>query len=225
MKAGPSSGDDRQGGLRVAALVLAAGAGSRMGGRPKSLLEFDGVALIQRLLTALSHAGVDPVVVVLGHHAEHIAPLVQTFPVTLVRNPRPDEGQVSSLRCGLAAVDAEADAVLVALADQPLVNAQDIGSLISAWEQRPAGREVLVPEVAGEPGNPVMFSAKVREQILAGAAHVGCREWRSAHPDAVQMFRTDNRHFKIDLDTEEDMARFARETGQLLRWPATLLPS
>ena len=208
--------------LVVGAVLLAAGEGARMGGRPKSLLELGGVPLIRRQLIALSGAGIDEVVVVLGHHAELIEPMVQDFPVTLVRNPRPDDGQVSSLRIGLAALAGKLDAVLVALADQPLINAQDITSLIAAYKKRPEGTSVVVPTVAGEPGNPVVFGNEVREQILAGDANVGCRQWRAAHPAAVHAFVTDNRRFKVDVDTEEDIVRFERDTGHRLRWPAGL---
>jgi len=116
--------------LAVGAVLLAAGSGSRMGQRPKSLLELGGVPLIRRQLIALSGAGMDEVVVVLGHYAERIEEAVKEFPVTLVRNPDPDAGQVSSLRLGLQALSPKTDAVLVALADQPLINSQDINDLI-----------------------------------------------------------------------------------------------
>ena len=115
--------------LAVGAVLLAAGSGSRIGHKPKSLLELGGVPLIRRQLIALSGAGVDEVVVVLGHHAELIEPVVQDFPVTLVRNLSPDDGQVSSQRLGLGALTGKLDAVIVALADQPLINAQDITAL------------------------------------------------------------------------------------------------
>lgn len=205
--------------LVVGAVLLAAGAGERIGHRPKCLLELGGVPLIRRQLIALSGAGVDEVVVVLGHHADAIEPVVQTFPVTLVRNPDPDAGQVSSQRIGLAALAGKLDAVIVALADQPLVNAQDIGALIGAWKKRPEGTRVVVPQVGGERGNPVIFGADVRDEILAGAADVGCRQWQAAHADAVAPFVTDNRRFRVDIDTEEDRLRFERETGHALRWP------
>ena len=208
--------------LTVGAVLLAAGAGSRLGGRPKSLLELGGVPLIRRLLIALSGAGVDELVVVLGHHADLIEPQVTAFPVTVVRNPRPDDGQVSSLRIGLAALGGKLDAMLVVLADQPLIHAQDITSLIGAWKKRSDGSQVLVPQVGGEPGNPVMFSAEVRDQILAGDAQVGCKQWRAAHPEAVAWFETDNRRFRVDVDTPEDLAAFERSTGHVLRWPAAL---
>jgi CTP:molybdopterin cytidylyltransferase MocA len=206
----------------VGAVLLAAGSGSRIGRRPKSLLELGGVPLIRRQLIALSGAGVDEVVVVLGHHAEAIEPVVQTFPVTLVRNPHPDDGQVSSQRLGLGALTGKLDAVIVALADQPLIQSQDISDLIGAFKKRPAGTSVVFPQVGGEPGNPVMFSAEVREQILAGEAQVGCRQWRGAHPEAAAPFVTDNRRYRVDIDTEEDLARFQHETGHRLVWPAFL---
>jgi len=206
----------------VGAVLLAAGAGSRLGHKPKSLLELGGVPLIRRQLIALSGAGVDEVVVVLGHHADLIEPVVQTFPVTVVRNPNPDDGQVSSQRCGLAALTGKLDAVIVALADQPLLNAQDITALIGAFKKRPEGTQVVYPQVAGERGNPVIFTNDVREQILAGEANVGCRQWQAAHADAVFPFVTDNRRYKVDIDTVEDLERFARDTGHPLRWPATV---
>jgi CTP:molybdopterin cytidylyltransferase MocA len=209
----------------VGAVLLAAGSGSRMGHRPKSLLELGGVPLIRRQLIALSGAGVDEVVVVLGHHAALIEPVVQTFPVTLVRNPQPDDGQVSSLRLGLAALGGRLDAVIVALADQPLINAQDITALIGAFKKRPEGASVVFPEVGGQRGNPVVFSQEVREQILAGAANVGCRQWQAANPQAVAAFVTDNRRYRVDVDTPEDLETFARETGHVLRWPAALAPA
>ncbi len=208
----------------VGAVLLAAGAGSRLGHRPKSLLELGGVPLIRRQLIALSGAGVDEVVVVLGHHADLIEPAVMTFPVTLVRNPRPDEGQVSSQRLGLAALSGKLDAVIVALADQPLINAQDITALIADFKKRPPGTSVVYPEVNGERGNPVMFTAEVREQILAGAANVGCRQWQAANAAAVAPFVTDNRRYRVDIDTPEDIERFARDTGHALRWPVALAP-
>jgi len=204
----------------VGAVLLAAGSGSRIGKRPKCLLELGGVPLIRRQLIALSGAGVDEVVVVLGHHAEWIEPVVQDFPVTLVRNPRPDDGIVSSQRIGLAALAGRLDAVIVALADQPLINAQDIAALIGAWKKRPAGSSVVFPQMGGQRGNPVIFGAEVREQILAGAADVGCRQWQAAHPDALAPFDTDNRRYRVDIDTPDDLERFERETGHALRWPA-----
>jgi molybdenum cofactor cytidylyltransferase len=210
----------------VGAVLLAAGAGARLGGRPKALLELGGVPLILRQLIALSGAGVDEVVVVLGHHAEAVEAAIRAFPITLVHNPAPDDGQASSVRVGLRSLSPKVDAVIVALADQPLIDAQDIVALIGAYKKR-GDAAMVVPRVAGaggnpQPGNPVMFDAALREQWLDGNANLACRQWREAHPERVRWFDTDNRRYRVDIDTPEDLERFARSTGHVLSWPSTL---
>jgi molybdenum cofactor cytidylyltransferase len=210
--------------LVVGAVLLAAGAGSRLGGRPKSLLELGGVPLIRRQLIALSGAGVDELVVVTGHHAEMIEAAVREFPLTLARNPAPDDGQASSVRVGLRALAGKIDAVIVALADQPLLNSQDITALIAAFKNR-GEAAMVVPRVAGEPGNPVIFEAGLRDEWLAGDVNAACRRWREAHPQRVHWFDTDNSRYRVDIDTPEDLQRFTERTGHELRWPAALMPA
>jgi len=212
--------------MTVGAVVLAAGAGSRLGGRPKALLELGGVPLILRQLVALSGAGVDEVVVVTGHHAEAIEAAVRPFPITLAHNATPDDGQPSSVRIGLQALSPKLDAVMVALADQPLINEQDITALIGAFKKR-GDASMVVPRVASEdgellPGNPVIFDAALREEWLAGGADLACRKWRLANPERLHWFDTDNRRYRIDIDTPEDLDRFAATTGHTLQWPAGL---
>ncbi|WP_213958515.1 MULTISPECIES: NTP transferase domain-containing protein [unclassified Variovorax] len=211
--------------MTVGAVLLAAGAGSRLGGRPKALLELGGVPLILRQLIALSGAGVDEVVVVLGHHAEAVEAAVRTFPITLVHNPDPDAGQPSSVRIGLQALSPRLDAVMVALADQPMIDAQDVIDLIGAFKKR-GDAAMVVPRVREEggetsPGNPVIFDAALRDEWLAGDANLACRKWRQAHPERVRWFDTDNRRYRIDIDTPEDIERFAAATGHRLTWPAS----
>lgn len=205
--------------MAVGAVLLAAGAGSRLGHRPKPLLELGGVPLIRRQLIALSGAGVDEVVVVTGHHAEAIESAVEEFPVTLVRNTRPDGGQAASVRLGLAALSTKIDAVIVALADQPLINAQDIAALIGAFKKRD-GAAMVVPRVGGAPGNPVIFESALRDEWLAGDVGAACRRWRDANPARVRWLDSDNQRYRIDIDTEADLVRFTERTGHVLRWPA-----
>lgn len=209
--------------MTVGAVLLAAGAGSRLGGKPKSLLELGGVPLVMRQLIALSGAGVDELVVVLGHHAQAIEAAIGQFPITLVHNPAPDEGQASSVRLGLQALSSRVDAVMVALADQPLIDAQDITALISAFRKR-GDKSMVVPRVqaadgSSAPGNPVIFDAALREQWLAGSANLTCRNWRENHPDRVCWMETQNQHYRMDIDTPEDLQRFEQATGHRLVWP------
>jgi molybdenum cofactor cytidylyltransferase len=241
--------------MTVGAVLLAAGAGSRLGRRPKALLELGGVPLILRQLIALSGAGVDEVAVVLGHHADAVEAAVRHFPITLVRNPacvdprprdttsapqgdtklsleRPgdsfvaDDSQASSVRVGLQALSPRLDAVIVALADQPLINEQDITALIGAFKKR-GHAAMVVPRVNSaegrrEPGNPVIFEAALRDEWLAGTADGACRRWRQANPERVRWLDTDNRRYQVDIDTPEDLERFANSTGHLLTWPRSL---
>jgi molybdenum cofactor cytidylyltransferase len=207
----------------LGAVLLAAGAGARLGGRPKALLELGGVPLIMRQLITLSGAGVDEVVVVLGHHAGAIEPVILHLPITIVHNPAPDDGQVSSVRIGLRALSPRLDALMVALADQPLINEQDITALIGAFKKR-GDAAMVVPRVKTEdgaalPGNPVIFDAALRDEWLAGSADLACRKWRLAHPDRVRWFETDNRRYRVDIDTPEDLQRFTATTGHTLLWP------
>lgn len=215
--------------MSVGAVLLAAGAGRRLGGRPKALLQLGGVPLVVRQLIALSGAGVDEVAVVLGHHADAVEAAIGQFPITLVRNAQPDAGQASSVRLGLQALSPRLDAVIVAPADLPLIDAQDIVALIGAYRKR-GDATMVVPRVraaagngggqAGMPGNPVIFDATLREAWLAGEADLACRKWRDQHPEQVCWFDTDNRRYRLDIDTPEDLEQFEASTGHRLAWPA-----
>lgn len=222
---GGDVGSNREGGggldsrLTVGAVLLAAGSGSRMGHKPKCLLQLEGVPLVRRQFVALADAGVQDIVVVLGHHAEHIEPAIRDLPALRVHNPDPDAGQVASLRLGLTSLARGIDAVLVALADQPLIGARDIEALIGAYRARPAGAEVVQPSVDGLPGNPVMFSPTVCKQILAGGPRMGCKEWQSAHPEAVHRWVTANANYRTDVDRPEDIEALVSRTGLRLVWP------
>jgi molybdenum cofactor cytidylyltransferase len=209
---------DRQPLPSLSAVVLAAGAASRLGHRPKCLLELEGQPLILRLLKALREAGIDEIVVVLGHYASAIEAAFADMPIKRVLNPDPQAGQVSSLRLGLQALPTATD-VLVALADQPLIDAQDLRALIDAYRCRPPGTQVVQPAVQGLPGNPVVFSALVRQQILASDESVGCRQWQAAHPSQVHAWASHNPHYRQDIDTADDLQALAEGSGRVLTWP------
>lgn len=212
---------------RVGAVVMAAGAGRRMGFMPKSLLLRDGVPLIERTVRMLLAAGLTPVVVVLGHHADAIEPVLgrvrESLPdpaqLTWARNPAPDEGQGSSLRTGLAALPQELAAVLVALADQPLLQVEDIQAVLAAWHQRAEHIHLLVPQAEGKPGHPVVFDGVVRRAVMQVWGPAGVREWRRAHPQQVQALACEHSRCVTDIDTPQDLRRLAREHGIELHWP------
>ena len=210
----------------IGALVMAAGAGRRMGHRPKCLLQRDGVPLIERTVRLLIGAGLAPVVV-LGHHADRIEPVLQRLREALddpgqlrwVRNPDPDAGQGGSTRCGLAALPTDLDGVLIALADQPLLEADDVLALLSAWERRDEAVDLLLPEFDGQPGHPIVIGARVRQAVAAASGAAGVREWRRAHADRVRKLPIHHPRCTRDVDAPEDLHTLAQQHGVDLRWP------
>ena len=234
--------------LRIVAVVLAAGTASRMGGRPKCLLQRDGQTLLNRLLTALEDAGIDETVLVLGHKADIIqASLGSRAPANLrgphrpamhihqLMNPQPTDGQNSSLHLGLAkAQRLQAQWLMVALADQPLLDAADLQALIAAVKAGPADTQMLQPWVDNQPGNPVMLSQQVMSGLLAhskGASFAdgtsskdlpGGKEWRQLNPQQVHQWPTSNPHYKVDMDTPEDIAALQTKYGVALTWDAPI---
>jgi molybdenum cofactor cytidylyltransferase len=212
--------------LRVAAVLLAAGEGKRMGGVAKPLITLQGVPLIKRQLIALSGAGVDEVVVVTGFAREAVEAQVQSFPVTLAHNMAYAEGQQSSVRVGLQALSSVFDAVLVVLADQPLIAAADLTELLGAFKRRPQGH-ILVPVVSkadapggeGERGNPIVLDDVAVAQILASDIQLGCRHLIERAPGMVHVHPTANTRFVIDLDTPADLQQLAQRMGWRLELP------
>ena len=211
--------------LRTGVLILAAGAGRRMGGRAKCLLEVQGHSLLERLVRSVRSLELHTPVLVLGHHAAEIQAHVAQWPAHLtprrVVNPAPEDDPASSLHLGLSALDSDVQAVMVLLADQPLINAADIGAVLQAFQHRPPGCQVLMPMVNGVPGHPVIFDAAVRADLLA-APGTGLRQWRATHPEATLPWVVDNPHHTRDLDTPDDVDALARDTGWVCRWPESL---
>jgi CTP:molybdopterin cytidylyltransferase MocA len=200
------------------ALVLAAGESQRMGGRPKPLIERDGVPLVRRVVQALLGAGAGEIVVVVGHRADDVAWVVADLPVLVVVNEEYSAGHVTSLRKGLVDLPESVGATLIALADQPLLEPPDVTALLEAWPRRGAAR-ALVPRVQERRGHPVVLEASACSEILRGDAGYGAREWMDEHPDEVAWFDSDNVHYVEDVDYPEDLERIAQRHGCAMRWP------
>lgn len=209
----------------IGAIVMAAGAGRRMGGAPKALLQRDGESLLARQIRLLAQAGAACVVVVLGHHAARLQAVLQALqpsaplPLNWAMNPDPDQGPGSSLRCGLAALPSELDGIVVALGDQPLLESGDIKALLAAWATRPSGAALLVPRHAGQPGHPIVFGPLLRAAVMQASGGQGVREWRAAHPEQVQVLDAAHARYTTDVDTPQDLQRLQQQYGVVLTWP------
>jgi CTP:molybdopterin cytidylyltransferase MocA len=198
------------------AVVLAAGEAQRMGGRPKPLIERDGVPLVRRAVQALLGAGVGEVVVVVGYRADEVAWAVNDLPARVVVNEAYPAGRVTSLRKGLVELPDSVAATLVVLADQPLLDVADVSAVIEAYEGRGSARAV-VPRVQERRGHPVVLAASACGEILRGDAGYGAREWLDEHPDEVCWFDSDNLHYVEDIYYPEDLERIAQRHGCAMR--------
>ncbi|MCW2615445.1 MAG: nucleotidyltransferase family protein [Frankiales bacterium] len=188
--------------MSVAGLLLAAGAGRRMGG-PKALVELDGEALVRRGIRLLDEAGCDPVVVVVGASAEQVRPLCAG--AVVVESPEWASGMGASLRAGLAALEADGGvgACVVALVDQPLVTSVVVDRLRAAHAD---GAPAAVATYDGRPRNPVLLDRATWPGVRAAAVgDEGARSWLRAHPELVVQVDCTDVGAPDDLDTPEDL--------------------
>jgi len=194
---------------RLGAVLLAAGSAVRMGGPNKLLMRIDGEPLVRRMLRALQRVPIGHLVVVLGRDAQRVRVELDTFPVRAFCRVEPGCDQQVSVDAGLRALPAGLDAIVIALADQPLVDTDDLRWLLARWRELPDA-SAAIPFHRGARGNPVVIAGAIREPVLQAGPVPGCRGWLAANPQRSHRIETPNDHFVVDLDTPEDAARLAQ---------------
>lgn len=187
----------------VAALVLAAGQSSRMGGANKLLAEVDGVPMLLRAVNAALASKAASVTVVLGHEAERAEALLAGRRVNLVRNPDFAQGMSTSLRAGIAALPAEAEAAVVLLADMPRVSAVHVDRVIDAFvAQQPA---IVVPQRNGRRGNPILWPRACFAAMQAVSGDQGARGLLEANAQRIRSVDMDDEAIHTDVDTPDTL--------------------
>jgi CTP:molybdopterin cytidylyltransferase MocA len=188
----------------VAGVLLAAGAGSRLG-QPKALVDIGGQPLAARGVGLLRDGGAAPVIVVTG------ATEVSLPGVVTVHNPDWATGMGSSLAAGLATAPDECQAAVIALVDQPLVGAAAVRRLIAAFE---AGATVAVAAYGGRPRNPVLLAREHWAEVIALAeGDAGARAFLRARPDLVTLVECGDTGRPDDIDTRADLDRISGLLG------------
>jgi molybdenum cofactor cytidylyltransferase len=198
--------------MRLAGILLAAGMGTRMGkgmGQkiqgPKQLLPLSGRPVLGQVIQNGLAAGLDPLVLVLGHEARNIREAVDVSRVHVVENPLYKTGMASSIRAGLGAVATRCagpgcDGAMFLLGDQPLVDTGVLLRLIRAF----TGQGIVIPTFQGRQGNPVIFSAGFFPQLQQLKGDVGGRVLFDAYPEAICRVPVETNGVCFDLDTPED---------------------
>ena len=194
----------------IAGIILAAGASSRMG-TPKALLDYRGETFVGRLVRVLG-TSCHPVIVVLGYHADAIRPKVPST-ATIVINPDPSRGQLSSLQTGLAALPAEADGFAFIPVDSPAVAEDTVATLARTFEQRNPSTLFVIPRQSGKRGHPVIAARSIAAEFLALPATAEAREVVHAHVDRTEYVDVDDSGIFTDVDDPEAYRRLKERVG------------
>jgi molybdenum cofactor cytidylyltransferase len=189
----------------VGAVVLAAGSSSRMGS-PKQTLQFRGESLLRRAALAALGAGCRPVIVVTGAYRELSRRELDGLDVREVLNTRWETGMASSIRAGVEGLidaDADADAAVLLLCDQPHVTADFISSLVAA--HRVTGRPVIASTYGGSFGVPALFSRTLFAELTRLEGMSGAKEVIKRHASEAHFLPFQGG--EVDVDTPDDFSR------------------
>lgn len=193
----------------VGAVVLAAGSSSRMGS-PKQALRFRGESLLRRAAIAALEAGCCPVIVVTGAHAELSRRELEGLDVREVLNPLWETGMASSIRIGvegLLSANADMDAAVLLLCDQPHVNAAVISDLVGA--HRATGSPVVASTYGGSFGVPALFSRALFDELARLEGVAGAKQVIKRHAAEARFLPFPGG--EVDVDTPDDFSRLTAQ--------------
>jgi molybdenum cofactor cytidylyltransferase len=189
----------------VAAIVLAAGRGTRFGKDSKLLASLGGKTLVRHVVEAAVGSLADPVIVVTGHRASEIEASLEGLPAEVVQNTDFASGLSTSLKAGFAALPSKTRAAVILLGDMPLIKTDLIDTLIHVWRAKgePAA---LVPTLNGQRGNPVVLSRVLEDMIEALSGDVGAGSILRPRRDVMEWPTTDPA-ILLDVDTPGGMSK------------------
>src|SRR5437870_9491593 len=167
----------------VAAILLTAGRSSRMGAF-KPLLPFGKRTVIESCIINLRSAGIEEIIIVIGHRADDVRKQLKHYNLAFAINPDPDSEMSSSIACGVELANPQAEAILIALVDQPAVSDEIIRQLIDEWRRTRA--RIIQPEHNGRGGHPVLIDLVYRNELLTLDPERGLRGLFDAHRKEVR---------------------------------------
>ncbi len=196
---------------QIYGLVLAAGMARRMGST-KQLLPFGDRTILQTVVDTLSGADLAGVVVVLGHDADAVRESLRGRPVLCCVNDAYREGMFSSVLCGLRHLPGDADAVLMALGDQPQIELRVVQAVVRAY--REGDRGIVIPISGGKRGHPVLINLSCyRGEILNLSGDEGLKPVMRGHPHDTLEVPVDDEGILRDLDTLKDYRAEIKRRG------------
>lgn len=182
----------------VSAILLAAGESKRMG-KLKQLIPWGKTTMVERAIDNLLNSNVSEVIAVLGYRAEEIMEKIATKSIKVAVNPTYHQGMSTSIITGLNLIDDRARAIMLALADQPLIDSQIINRLIDEFCDHSKG--IVIPTYQNKRGHPVIFAIKYKEELLRLQGDIGGRQIIKEHPDDILEVAVASPSINIDIDT------------------------
>lgn len=193
--------------ITAAVIVLAAGDSARMGS-PKALLDWRGKPMLQHVLDTARAGGCSRQIVVLGRDAAAVRARVDLAGCTVLENPEPARGQLSSLQLGMQNLDFSTDCALCWPVDCPGATAADVQALIAAYARgRLRLMRIFVPVHEGRRGHPMLVDIGFRQPFMDLPAGASARKAIEDNAKQVQEVPTANAGVLADLDTPEDYQR------------------
>ncbi|MGH7998702.1 MAG: nucleotidyltransferase family protein [Brasilonema sp.] len=186
----------------IGAIILAAGASTRMG-KPKQLLQFQGRSFLRHTIEVVVDSVCNPIIVVLGAYAEKMHQEVSQLPVLVVENPHWYEGMGASIKVGMTALNAAAEGiegVVLTLCDQPFISCDVINQLVAAYHS--TGQGIIASEYAETLGVPALFSHKFFSELTSLAAASGAKQVIKKYSHEVFCFPFATG--AIDIDTPQN---------------------
>jgi molybdenum cofactor cytidylyltransferase len=194
-------------GVKIAAIVLAAGRSSRMAPRNKLLEAIDGEPMVRRVANVALASGAHPVIAVTGYDAGPVAGALRGLEVTIIHNPSYGDGLSTSLRAGLRALPTGYDGALICLGDMPGIESGVLRALMTAFAA--SGRDAIcVPARHGRQGNPVLWGASYFGEMMAIDGDSGAKPLIARHGDRVIEVEVATDSIFEDVDAPADLTRF-----------------
>jgi molybdenum cofactor cytidylyltransferase len=181
-----------------------------MGAVNKLIAEIGGKPLVRIVVEQALASHASPVIVVTGHEHEKVEAALADLPVKLVHNPDYADGLGTSLKVGIAAVPADVDGAIVCLGDMPQVDCQLIDKLIAAFDPE-KGALVVVPSIEGRRGNPVLWSRRFFNDLMAIQGDIGARHLIGSYTEAVTEVPVEGAAALTDVDTPESLSAVKAE--------------
>jgi molybdenum cofactor cytidylyltransferase len=194
--------------MRIAAILLAAGASCRFGADDKLLAPIDGVALVRRTADVLAASATDPILAVVAPNNRAVARVLDGARVTLVDNARHATGMGTSIAAGIRALPADTEGALLVPADMPALSTRLVERIVAAFRTAHGERIVHAVDSAGAQRNPVLWPRRHFHRLAALDGEAGGKAILARLADEATTVRADDDHELDDIDTPEDLARW-----------------